>query len=121
MKSIVYADRKAADPWIVLKHRGINEGVGLVPWSGQVSAEYDRRRGKTSVALQLIEFSEKYVSLDPKTKAKIDAGKFPVTTLNRLVNTKYVYEKLGFRKDKGALYTAHSSKGLVDPIKKNNG
>ena len=118
IKCVVYPNRKTADPWITLKHRGQNEGVGLVSWSGQVSAEYDRRRGKVSSSLQLLKFAADHIKLDPAVKERIDLGRFPVTTLDRLINTKYVYEKLGFKKDKGVLYTSHAASDLTGPLKR---
>jgi hypothetical protein len=110
---IVVASREDADTWIELVHRGENEGAGTVQWDGQVSARYDARRsGNTSIALQVIDLMSNHPNLIEKTKKKIETGKFPITTLSRLLSTPYVREKLGIQSKEGKLYGVYPSQEI---------
>lgn len=95
MRCIVFNSRDEADTWIQLTHRGYQSGAGLVEWDGQVAARYDSRKGDKSAALQVLDFVKDKAPLSEKTRAKIKAGKFPITNLERLINTPYVRKKLG--------------------------
>lgn len=102
LNCIVVTDRKAADVWIQLIHRGQNDGAGLVQWDGQVSARYDARKtGNKSIALQVLDFVKENASLTPDTHDQIEKGKFPITNLERLLNTHYVRKKLGIENKNG--------------------
>lgn len=118
IKCIVFPKREEADMWIQLKHRGQNEGAGSVEWSGQVSARYDERRGKQSPALQVLDFIKEKSTFDPKTQKRIEEGKYPVTTLDRLLNTTYVRDKLGLVKKDGRIQTKHDSSNLIPSLKR---
>lgn len=96
MDCVVVADRDEADQWIVLIHRGQQQGAGLVEWDGQVAARYDvRKAAKPHLALDVLDFVRKHGTLSDQTQKRIDAGKFPITSLQRLLGTPYVRKKLG--------------------------
>ena len=98
---VVFKSRDEADTWIQLTHRGLNKGAGMLPWDGQVGARYDElQRGQRNIGLQLLDFVKEYVPLSENTQKKIEDGKFPITTLDRLLSTPYVREKLGIDKTK---------------------
>ena len=98
---VVFKSRDEADTWIQLTHRGLNKGAGMLPWDGQVGARYDElQRGQRNIGLQLLDFVKEHVSLSESTQKKIEDGKFPITTLDRLLSTPYVREKLGIDKTK---------------------
>lgn len=102
----VFYDRDEADTWIQLIHRGQNDGAGLVQWDGQVSARYDARRtGKKSLALQVIDFIKQDEHLSQDTRKQINEGKFPITSLDRLLSTPYVRSKLGVDKQDSIIIT----------------
>ncbi len=117
LKCIVVPSREVADTWIQLRHRGQLEGAGTVEWSGQVAARYDSRRGKRSSALQVIDFLQKRIQLANGTADRIKQGRYPVTTLDRLLNTPYVRTKLGLEKDHGALTTVYPPDELVPGLR----
>ncbi|MCM1983156.1 hypothetical protein [Lyngbya confervoides] len=101
LNCVVFANRAEADPWIQLTHRGLNKGAGMLAWDGQVGARYDEcRKGHRDIGLQLLDFVKEQESLSEDTQRKIEEGKFPITTLNRLLSTPYVRKKLGIDKEK---------------------
>lgn len=99
LECVVFNDREQADLWIQLIHRGESQGAGLVGWDGQVAARYDERRGigerGARAALQILELVKEHTTLSQKTREKIENGKFPITSLTRLINTPYVRKKIG--------------------------
>ena len=118
VRCIVAPTREAADPWIQLRHRGYGEGAGPVAWTGQVAARYDERRGKRSSALQVLDFLQKHVQLEPQTADRIAQGRYPVTTLDRLLNTIYVREKLGLEKAGGMLASRYPANQLIPSLRR---
>lgn len=107
LSCVVVADREEADTWIPLIHRGEQKGAGLVEWDGQVAARYDARKGKRSVALQVLGFVAERAALSEATRTRVETGRFPITSLSRLLNTPYVRSKLGIKKDAGNVLTYH--------------
>lgn len=108
LNCIIISNRDEADTWIQLIHRGQNDGAGLVPWDGQVSARYDARKsGNKSIALQVLDFVKDRASLAPNTQKQIENGKFPITNLERLLNTPYVRKKLGVDVQDGNAFITH--------------
>jgi hypothetical protein len=96
LRCYVVADRAEADPWIQNRHRGLRGGSGLDEWDGYVAARYDALTGDKSIALQIIDFVTGQSKLSDKSLDRIRLGNFPVTTLERIVKTPYVRNKLGF-------------------------
>lgn len=105
---VVVSTRDQADRWIQLTHRGQNQGAGLVEWDGQVAARYDARKGSKPVALQILDFAKEKCDLSEETRRRIDDGRFPITTLERLIKTPYVRKKLGIDIVEGDVVTTHS-------------
>lgn len=118
VRCVVSPTREAADPWIQLRHRGYIEGAGTVAWTGQVAARYDERRGRRSPALQVLDFIQKHVNLAQQTADRISQGRYPVTTLDRLLNTIYVREKLGLEKAGGMLASRYPANQLTPALKR---
>jgi hypothetical protein len=117
IKCIVFDSRKDAEVWIQLNHRGENKGAGSVEWDGQVAARYDAIHGDKSPELQILDFVKEYANLSPMTKQKIDDGKFPITTLERLISSPEIRSKLGIEIKDKIVYThfpnEEVSKGLT--------
>ncbi|MBI5841058.1 MAG: hypothetical protein HZB19_13250 [Chloroflexi bacterium] len=107
LECVVFNDREQADPWIQLIHRGESQGAGLVEWNGQVAARYDERKGigerSAPAALQILDLTKDHKTLSQKTREKIENGKFPITSLTRLINTPYVRKKIGLQINKGVI------------------
>ena len=71
MLRCVVFDRRDATHWIELKHTGENKGVGIVGWDSESVARFRHGLGKPSMALQVVEFVKKNVSLDDATKQNL--------------------------------------------------
>lgn len=96
LNCVVVSSREEADTWIQLIHRGQQKGAGLVEWDGQVAARYDSRKNKKpNMALDILDYAKNNASLSETTIRRINSGKFPITNLQRLLNTPYVRKKLG--------------------------
>jgi hypothetical protein len=94
VRCVLFNSEEEAEPWVWLRHTGENEGVGLVSWGSKEKERYKARRtGKLKPTGQVIEFVEKYGPLSAKALAsnqKIN------TNVERMIETTYVKEKLGF-------------------------
>jgi hypothetical protein len=85
----VVLSREDANYWIMLKHTGENEGVGIVPWDGRASHRF---RG-ASPALQAVELVESSGLLDDDTMVKIP--KIAITNIERILGTPEARRSLG--------------------------
>jgi len=85
----VVLSREDAKNWIMLKHTGENEGVGVVTWDGRARHRF---RG-SSPALQAIELVESSPLLDDETRAKLP--KIAITNIERLLGTPEARHLLG--------------------------
>lgn len=93
---IVFEKRDDADPWIELQHQGESDGVGLVEWTAQQKARFRSRRGGARlVHLQVLDFVRTQGEPSAEATSLIDRGRYPVSTLERVLMTPYVREKLG--------------------------
>jgi hypothetical protein len=84
------ADRAEGATWIHQRHTGENEGRGIVDWSSVASRRFIGR----DPALQALDFVITHGGLTDEEKQSIEA-RFPITTLDRLLSTPSVREKLG--------------------------
>lgn len=103
---VVLPDRETADHWIQLRHRGEQNGRGIVAWDGLAIARYEQRRGggRTRAALQAIDLVKQNAKLDRVTLERLN--NVPVTTVQRLLNDPEVRKSLGVDVKKGELQTA---------------
>ena len=93
-------DREAARHWIELRHTGLNEGAGVMPWGSDEAARYKSRAraGAAEVHSQALDFLQRRGDLTPEQRRKV-----PATTLKRLIETPDVRSKLGVEVQRGAL------------------
>jgi hypothetical protein len=86
-----------AQSWILLKHTGENEGVGIVSWDGRARQRF---RG-SSPALQAIELVEQRGDLDQPTRDSL--AKIAITNIERVLNTPEARQHLGVEVQNGHL------------------
>lgn len=115
---LIFQDREQADPWIELIHDGESGGAGLVKWSAQQRSRFQARKGKKAVHLQVLDFIAENGELSSETKTKIELGKYPASTLQRVIGTPYVRDKLGIDTVDGELKTRYPKKELLKGITK---
>ena len=110
---VVLPDREAADHWIQLRHRGEQNGRGIVAWDGLAIARYEQRRGggRTRAALQAIDLVKQKAKLDQATLERLN--NVPVTTVQRLLNDPEVRKSLGVDVKKGELQTTLSDQEVL--------
>jgi hypothetical protein len=85
----VVLPREDAKNWIMLKHTGENDGVGVVPWDGRARHRF---RG-SSPALQAIDLVEKAELLDQEAKENLP--KIAITNVERILGTPDARQLIG--------------------------
>lgn len=108
----VLPDEEAADIWVRLRHQGEAEGAGVVAWSGIASERHRARSGDEGLGHKVTEFLKAQGALSERATSSLQSA-FPITTLNRILNTPGVRSTLGLQLDKGELYTSHTAKEVA--------
>ncbi len=99
--------------WIRQRHSGEDEGRGIVAWSGIAVARFKGR----DAALQAIDFIGAHADLTEE-QADLLAGKFPVSTLDRLLSTPDVRIALGFDIVDDKLQTELPPEEAIKPLRR---
>jgi hypothetical protein len=107
------ATRAEGSTWIEQRHSGEDEGRGIVSWSGLASSRF---RGRDP-ALQALDFVRQHANLTENEKKLLD-GRFPITTLDRLLSTPGVRSKIGFDIKEDKLLTALPPGEAIKPLKR---
>lgn len=107
-------DRAGGSTWIEQRHSGEDEGRGIVNWSGLASSRF---RGRDP-ALQALDFVRQHAQLTDDQKKLLDDGRFPITTLDRLLSTPDVRSKIGFEIKDDKLLTALPADEAIKPLKR---
>lgn len=97
----VVGSREEAAPWIHQRHTGENEGRGIAAWSGLAAARF---RGD-SPGLQALDFVIEHGNLSNDEKERIENGRFPISTLDRLLDTPAVRATIGVEVSDRSLVT----------------
>lgn len=88
---VLFESEEEAYHWVELRHTGANDGAGLVEWDANEQDRFRTRHGQRrtrTAAGQILDFIER-IDGPPSSKTKI------LTTLQRLINTRYVRDALG--------------------------
>jgi hypothetical protein len=107
------ANRTEANIWLAQRHSGENEGRGIVNWSGVAGSRF---RG-TDPALQALDFVRQHAELSSDQKKLLD-GRFPITTLDRLLSTPSVRSILGFEIKNNKLLTSLPPEEAIKPLRR---
>jgi hypothetical protein len=99
--------------WIEQRHSGEDEGRGIVRWSGVASSRF---RGQAP-AIQAFDFVRQHAKLSDDQK-KLLEGRFPITTLDRLLSTPAVRNKIGFDIKDNKLLTSLPADQAIKPLRK---
>jgi hypothetical protein len=108
---LVVQNREEARPWIELRHTGMNEGAGIVPWGTEESGRFRARTGVLPIASQALNFLEGIGSLTPEERKNI-----PVTSFKRLIDTPEVRAKLGLEVQSGNLALLADAKTVAKAL-----
>jgi hypothetical protein len=105
--------RAEGNSWIEQRHTGEDEGRGIVRWSGVAASRF---RGRDP-ALQAFDFVKQFGSLSEEQKRLLE-GRFPITTLDRLLSTPSVRSEIGFNIKDGKLLTALAPDEAIKPLRR---
>ncbi len=115
---VVFGRREDADPWIELAHQGEADGAGRVEWTAQQKARHRARSGPKPVHLQVLEFTRNEGSLSPETVRRYDSGRYPVSTLVRVLSTPHVRDQLGIKVEAGIVVTRYPKSEVLKGLTK---
>jgi hypothetical protein len=114
---VIFQNQEDANRWIKLKHTGENDGVGVVKWEAQQVARFDERLDGTSpVALQVIDFLRKEVSVSEKLKNKLKD--VPASSLERLLKDKNIQDVIGLNIKENKLQTNYQKEEVIKGLTK---
>ncbi len=100
--------------WIHLRHTGQNQGIGLVPWGSEEQDRFrERHAGTRSPARQLLEFAETRGKLSEEAR---ESKQGILTTVERLVETTDVRDRLGIDLRNGQLVSLYPEKDLLPVV-----
>lgn len=110
----VFEDEKSANRWVKLKHTGENDGIGIVSWDAQQKARFEERiEGKSSYALQVIDFLRKQpISYELKQNLK----KIPSSSVQRLMTDPDFRNVIGVSIKNDKLYTKFPPEEVLKPL-----
>lgn len=106
------ASREDGVKWLHQRHTGENGGKGVVGWSGIAASRF---RGQDP-ALQALAFVDTHGALTPQ-QATLLADQFPITTLDRLLSSREVRNRLGFDVKNGKLVSGLPPEELLKPLR----
>ncbi|MBN1461320.1 MAG: hypothetical protein JXA57_17470, partial [Armatimonadetes bacterium] len=86
----VVENREDARHWIELRHTGENGGVGVVSWNSDEAQRFRTRGSMPPPHIQALDFLQKRGDLTPEVRHG-----FPTSSLQRLVGSRAVQDKLG--------------------------
>jgi len=107
------ASRDDAEYWLNLRHNIGQDGAGVDNWKAFAKRRFE---GKTPV-IQALELVTERSGLTPSQQAAI-TDKFPVSTLERLLENRAVGKELGLSIENGHLVTKLPADEVAKPLKK---
>lgn len=107
------ADRAEGNDWIRRRHQGQDSGRGIVDWSPIASSRFSGR----NPALQALDFVLEHANLTEEQKEGI-SGKFPLSTLDRLLSTPTVRTAIGLEINRRKLETELPPEEALKPLKR---
>lgn len=109
----VIKNRPEGVEWIRQRHSGEDSGRGIVGWNAIAVARFKGR----DAALQAIDFVGAHGDLTEQ-QADLLAGKFPITTLDRLLSTPDVRRAIGFEIVNRKLQTELPPEEALKPLQR---
>jgi len=106
-------DRPDGVEWIRQRHSGEDNGRGIVGWNAIAVARFKGR----DAALQAMDFVGAHADLTEE-QAELLAGKFPISTLDRLLSTPDVRRSIGFEVVNGKLQTELPPEEALKPLRR---
>lgn len=105
--------RVDGNTWLEQRHIGEDEGRGIVRWSGVAASRF---RGQAP-AIQAFDFVRQHGKLT-EDQRKLLEGRFPITTLDRLLSTPAVRARMGFEIKNNELLTTLPADEAIKPLRR---
>ncbi len=105
--------RQEGDYWLELRHRGENQGMGIVDWTPLASQRFRTR----SPAIQALDLVTERGGLTADQRSKI-TDRFPITTLQRFIEDRAVRKEIGLDVKRGKLVTELSAAEILKPLRR---
>ena len=114
---VVFPNADEANKWIGLKHTGENDGIGTVTWDAQQKARFEKKvKGKTTSALQVIDFLKKDDGFHAELKNKL--SQIPSSSLQRLLSDPDARETIGLTVENGLVNSVYLPSEIRKPLTK---
>lgn len=114
---VVFPNADEANKWIRLKHTGENDGIGTVTWDAQQKARFEKKvKGKTTYALQVIDFLKKDDGFD--TELRSNLSQIPSSSLQRLLSDPDARETIGLTVKNGLVNSDYLPSEIRKPLTK---
>lgn len=111
---VLFDSEDQAQHWILLRHTGQNEGVGLVGWQTPEQDRYKARHtGKRTPAGQVLDFVEKHGTLSVEA---IASPQKIITTLDRMLSTPYARRRLGVDVERGQVLALYPTEEIAKSL-----
>lgn len=91
---VLFPDKQSGFLWIQRKHDTGLKGAGTEPWSAIAKVRADADQGKSAPAHDVLEFVLANASLDTEVRERVAGHHFPVTNLDRLLDSQHVRTEL---------------------------
>lgn len=112
---VIVDDRIEAEPWIRLTHLDQRGGVGQSKWSTAQKAKHEERLGSKPVTLQLLDYVRANGELSAATITMIDNGRFPMTMIERMLETRNAKPKMGVDIGENVVRTSYPREQVLRP------
>lgn len=94
LQCVVFPDKQSGFIWAQRKHDTGLKGAGTEPWSAIAKVRADADQGKSAPAHDVLEFVLANAPLDEDVRDRVSGHDFPVTNLDRLLQSAQVRSEL---------------------------
>lgn len=101
---VLFADRRAARPWLELRHLGAQDGAGTRSWNPSQQARFAGGGSPNQLALAVLDRAEESGWIDDRQR-----GQLAITTLTRYLSNPLVRAALGLGNNRELQYTHEAS------------
>lgn len=114
LQCILFDNEEDVRHWVVLRHTGANDGAGLVEWDANEQDRYLSRHGQGQArkpAGQILDYLERVDGRD-------ESGARVLTTLQRIINTKSVRDRLGIEVNDGQVSSHYPAAEVLKGLRR---
>lgn len=108
---VLVKNRDEANHWVELRHTGLNEGAGVMPWGSDESSRFRTRSGRAEINSQALDILEKHGHLTPEKRRNVPASSF-----KRLLATPELRAKIGLDLRNGELILLGEPKPIAKAL-----